>query len=243
MTTQSYRLLMHTGPNPGRIFDLLEDEIRIGRGSDNDIVISEMEISREHARLSAQADSYVIEDLGSTNGTYIDGQRLIGPHLLRSGETIGLGENVSLVFEPVHDPDATIVPPPRIAGTPETAPVEEAVEPAQMQEAAPIPTTPQYVPTGQPAEPAPRPEPVIQPVQAVPVSHAVTQQPVPPEPDQDEEELVEEQPLFSWRWVGAGFGCLMIVACILLIAALFWIDSGGEARWCEYLGFLFPACP
>lgn len=243
MTTQSYRLLMRTGPNPGRIFDLLEDEIRIGRGSDNDIVISEMEISREHARLNAQSGSYVIEDLGSTNGTYIDGQRLIGPHLLRSGEMIGLGENVSLVFEPVHDPDATIVPPARIAGTPETAPVEEAVEPAQMQEAAPIPTAPQYVPTGQPVEPAPRPEPVAQSVQAVPVSHAVTQEPSTAQTDEQEEELVEEQPLFSWRWVGAGFGCFMIVACILLIAALFWIDSGGEARWCEYLGFLFPACP
>ena len=243
MTTQSYRLLMRTGPNPGRIFDLLEDEIRIGRGSDNDIVISEMEISREHARLSVQADSYVIEDLGSTNGTYIDGQRLIGPHLLRSGETIGLGENVSLVFEPVHDPDATIVPPPRIASPPETAPVEEAVEPAQMQEAAPIPTAPQTVPTGQPAEPAPKPETVVHPVPAAPVSHVVTQESSPAQTDQQEEELFEEQPLFNWRWVGAGFGCLMIVACILLIAALFWIDSGGEARWCEYLGFLFPACP
>jgi hypothetical protein len=51
----------------------------------------------------------VIEDLGSTNGTAVNGQRLMGPYMLRPGETINLGEHVSFVFEAVQfDPDATI---------------------------------------------------------------------------------------------------------------------------------------
>ena len=242
MTTHTYRLLMSSGPNPGKIFDLLRDEVRIGRGTNNDIVIPEMEISREHARLYIQSGSYVIEDLGSTNGTYIDGQRLIGPHLLRSGETVGLGENVSLIFETIADPDATIVPPPTIPSARATTPsgnadAKPAVEQPESQQ-----TLPKYTPP-QTEEAIPYAAPPEQPVQAEPVARTAQQKPPPALPAEKPAEYEEEQPLIDWRMVGAGFGCLAIVACILLVAAAFWLDAGGEARWCEYLGFLFPACP
>lgn len=60
----------------------------IGRDLTNDIVINDAEISRRHARLISQAGGYVLEDLGSTNGTFINGQRLASPYILRPGETV-----------------------------------------------------------------------------------------------------------------------------------------------------------
>ena len=90
MAEQTYRLVVQIGPNVGKTYDLTLDEITIGRDVANQIVISDPEISRKHARLQAQPGGYVIMDAGSTNGTFVSGQRLMGPHLLRHGETIML---------------------------------------------------------------------------------------------------------------------------------------------------------
>ncbi len=109
MAPQSYMLIMRTGPNPGKSFELTKNELYIGRDINNDIVINDSEISRKHARLILQAGGYVLEDLGSTNGSFVNGQRLMGPHVLRPGEVVMLGENVSLAFEPGYDADATMV--------------------------------------------------------------------------------------------------------------------------------------
>lgn len=110
MAPQSFQLVVRTGPNPGKIYPLTKNEISLGRDIANDIVISDAEVSRHHARMVAQGGSYILEDTGSTNGTYVNGQRLMGPHMLRPGELILLGENVSLSFEPAQaDLDATMV--------------------------------------------------------------------------------------------------------------------------------------
>ena len=109
MAPQSYQFVMRTGPNPGKSFPLTNDELSIGRDISNDIVINDAEVSRHHARLYRQAGGFVLEDTGSTNGTFVNGQRLMGPHMLRPGEMILLGENISLIFEAYQfDPDATI---------------------------------------------------------------------------------------------------------------------------------------
>ncbi len=110
MAAQTYQLVMRSGPNPGQTFELSQNEITIGRDIGNTIVINDAEISRKHARLFAQSGGYVIEDTGSTNGTFVNGQRLMGPHLLRPGEVIFFGETVSLAFETQQfDPNATMV--------------------------------------------------------------------------------------------------------------------------------------
>lgn len=110
MAAQSYQLVMRSGPNPGQTFELSQNEITIGRDIGNTIVINDAEISRKHARLFAQAGGYVLEDTGSTNGTFVNGQRLMGPHLLRPGEVIFFGETVSLAYEAQQfDPNATMV--------------------------------------------------------------------------------------------------------------------------------------
>ncbi len=138
MASQAYQLIMRTGPTPGKVFELTKTEIFLGRDPHNDIVISDSEVSRKHARLVLQAGGYVLEDLGSTNGTYVNGQRLMGPHVLRPGEVIMLGENVSLAFEIGYDVGATV-----------------AAAPAPQPTYAPPP------PPAQAAAPAPRPTPQV----------------------------------------------------------------------------------
>lgn len=129
MAAQSYQLVMRKGPIPGKVFDLGNNELTIGRDISNDIVISDVEVSRKHARLLLQADGFVLEDMGSTNGTFVNGQRLIGPHVLRPGEMVMLGENVSLIFQNAYDADATVATTP--AFTPAPAPAAAYAPPRQ----------------------------------------------------------------------------------------------------------------
>jgi pSer/pThr/pTyr-binding forkhead associated (FHA) protein len=142
MAGPSFQLIMHTGPNQGKVAPLEKNELYIGRDLSNDIVINDAEISRRHARLMLQAGGYVLEDLGSTNGTSVNGQRLLGPYILRSGDVITLGEHVNIGFEPVSfDPDATLA---AVPARPVTGPVG-----AQPVNAPPV--GPQLPPSPYPA--------------------------------------------------------------------------------------------
>lgn len=113
-----YQLIMRSGPTPGAAFTLEGDQLTIGRDSANEIVINDAEVSRRHARLTFQGGKYVLEDLGSTNGTFVNGQRLAGPRVLKPGEVVSFGEQIVLVFEASNiDPGATMVSP-RAAAVP-----------------------------------------------------------------------------------------------------------------------------
>lgn len=114
-----FQLIMRQGPTPGAIFTLEGDQINIGRESSNEVSINDAEISRRHARLTFQGGKYVLEDLGSTNGTFVNGQRLAGPRVLKAGEVVSFGEQIVLVFEAiVSDPGATMVSPRAAAAIP-----------------------------------------------------------------------------------------------------------------------------
>ena len=113
-----FQLIMRTGPTPGAAYTLEGDQLMIGRDSTNEIVINDAEVSRRHARLTFQGGKYVLEDLGSTNGTFVNGQRLAGPRVLKAGEVVSFGEQIVLVFEVVSiDPGATVMSP-RAAAVP-----------------------------------------------------------------------------------------------------------------------------
>ncbi|HLA07973.1 MAG TPA: FHA domain-containing protein [Anaerolineales bacterium] len=107
-----FQLIMRSGPTPGAVFPLEGDQLMIGRDSMNEVTINDAEISRRHARLTFQGGKYVLEDLGSTNGTFVNGQRLAGPRVLKAGEVVSFGEQIVLVFEvSTFDPAATVASP------------------------------------------------------------------------------------------------------------------------------------
>lgn len=99
MATTQFQLTMRSGPTPGETYALSNDEIYLGRDLANDIPIGQPEVSRRHARFFIDEGHVYIEDLGSTNGTFINGLRISSPQQLRPGDAITVGENVVLVFE------------------------------------------------------------------------------------------------------------------------------------------------
>jgi pSer/pThr/pTyr-binding forkhead associated (FHA) protein len=135
---------MRSGPNPGTVFPLEGEQISIGRDSSNEITINDAEVSRRHARLTFQGGKFVAEDLGSTNGTYVNGQRLTGQRVLKSEEVISLGEQIELVYEAVEsDPGATMVssrkaaaPRAAVAAPPPSPPAYAGQVPASPPESA-----------------------------------------------------------------------------------------------------------
>jgi hypothetical protein len=137
--SSNYQLVMKTGPNPGQTFILDGTEFSIGRDINNDFVINDSELSRKHAKIYLSGQGFAIEDLGSTNGTFVNGQRLVGSHQLADGDSIQFGENVNCSYEvPTFDPDAT-----RVSAQPPSynAPVSQP-----PSYAAPVPTPSTAVP-------------------------------------------------------------------------------------------------
>ncbi|MGE0484776.1 MAG: FHA domain-containing protein [Gammaproteobacteria bacterium] len=73
-------------------FPLDKERISIGRKPDNDIQIDNLAVSGKHALIITILDDSFLEDLGSTNGTYVNG-KLVKKHALRNGDVIGLGKH------------------------------------------------------------------------------------------------------------------------------------------------------
>ena len=73
-----FRLVVRRGPQPNQVYELNKDVIALGRDITNDIVINDPEVSRHHCRMTRSTAGYTLEDLGSTNGTFVNGQRLTG---------------------------------------------------------------------------------------------------------------------------------------------------------------------
>ncbi|HET7047011.1 MAG TPA: FHA domain-containing protein [Solirubrobacteraceae bacterium] len=109
-----------SGPLAGQTIDV-ETEIVIGR-EDTDLTIDDVELSRRHAVVRRHASRLQVEDLGSTNGTYVDGTRIEEPTILGGGAEIQLG-TTKLVVEGV-------LPAGREGAEPET-PQSRASEPTR----------------------------------------------------------------------------------------------------------------
>ena len=139
MPSSMYKLTVRKGPQQGQAYPLVSSMITVGRDPMADIVIADPEVSRQHARLTRTAEGYEIQDLGSTNGTFVDGQRLTGdPVRLESGQAISMGTNVTLVFEAADDPMATVVSSEPELDIPDVPDVEEEQEQEQEQEQPPV---------------------------------------------------------------------------------------------------------
>src|SRR5512137_1947710 len=96
------RLLIRQQDGQATDLDLTENSYSIGRSAENDVVLEGGRVSRRHAKLQRAGDDYTIVDLGSHNGTFVNGLRLQQPAVLKPGDEIGVGPH-ALIFGPPAD--------------------------------------------------------------------------------------------------------------------------------------------
>ena len=100
MSESTYQLVLRKGPRPDHVYPLKQLNISLGRDPMSDIVVDDPEVSRHHARLTAHEDGYTLQDLGSTNGTFVSRDRLTGdPVTLKHGEIVSLGNNIAFEYQ------------------------------------------------------------------------------------------------------------------------------------------------
>lgn len=91
-------LLVSEGELVGQRWTLANDEMLIGRGTDADIVLPERQVSRYHLKIHHRDGRYVLEDLDSKNGTFLNGQQVKGTVPLQDGDEIQIALCVRLLF-------------------------------------------------------------------------------------------------------------------------------------------------
>ena len=91
-------LVVQEGQLAGKRWPLNKMEFVIGRGEDCDIVLPDRQVSRHHFRVVRDDDGYNVEDLGSKNGTYINGAPVRGSMQLQDGDEIQVALSVRLLF-------------------------------------------------------------------------------------------------------------------------------------------------
>ncbi len=96
LASKSFRLRTVEGVPPGEIYSI-EGTSRIGRSDDGEIVLLDPSVSRAHAVVQIRAGEAIVRDLGSTNGTYLNGKR-IETGTLRDGDELRFG-NTRMLFE------------------------------------------------------------------------------------------------------------------------------------------------
>ena len=87
-------VLVVDGANRGERAELSEAPILIGRGADAAIRLDDDYVSTRHARIAASGDQWFVEDLGSTNGTYIGSARITQPTTLTLGTQVRIGKTL-----------------------------------------------------------------------------------------------------------------------------------------------------
>ncbi len=212
-----FQFVMRKGPSIGKAYTLAKNELFVGRDISCDIAINDSEISRKHAHLVRVAEGYAIEDLGSTNGTFINEVRISGQAMLQPGMLVRMGDNVVLAYELAQDPQATIA----------SNPAREPLQPA-----APV-----YAPPHQPTYTPPAPHP--QPDYAAPSDYAGGYAgQIPESPPMTGSLPKPANPNRRLLLIGCG-AALFMGACIC-VSLLWYIDA--NFLWCDVFGGLIPAC-
>ena len=91
---QPHTLVVTAGSLKGTTIDLAEQQITMGRANDATLVLNDDYASSRHARLFPQDGQWIVEDLGSTNGTYLDRQKVSRPTPVPVGVPIRIGKTV-----------------------------------------------------------------------------------------------------------------------------------------------------
>ena len=91
-------LIASEGQLEGQRWTIDKEEFVVGRGSDCNIILPERQVSRHHVRITHEDNSYILHDLGSKNGTHLNGQPFTGSIKLNDGDQIQMALSVKLVF-------------------------------------------------------------------------------------------------------------------------------------------------
>ena len=94
---QALRMVCVAGADLGRTFRVGATTMLIGRGGSVDISLHAKDVSRHHARLHTSGSTFTLEDLGSSNGTFVNGEQVTGTVPVRLGDRIQIGSTI-LVF-------------------------------------------------------------------------------------------------------------------------------------------------
>jgi pSer/pThr/pTyr-binding forkhead associated (FHA) protein len=94
----SAMLLVQRGPDAGARFLLDTDVVTVGRHPDSDIFLDDISVSRRHATFSRSAEGYVVADLGSLNGTYVNRDRIDADVNLTGGDEVQIGKYRLIYF-------------------------------------------------------------------------------------------------------------------------------------------------
>jgi pSer/pThr/pTyr-binding forkhead associated (FHA) protein len=135
--------LVRSGELKGQRLPVKVPVVNIGRGEYNDVIIADPSVSTMHAKLQRRDAVWILTDLGSTNGTFVEGERLTGEVPLSPGTTIRFGD-ISALFEPL-DESVPVKPTNRTR-------LMERVEPEVPRTAEPV-----AEPAPEPSRPRPRP--------------------------------------------------------------------------------------
>ncbi len=94
----SAMLLVQHGPSAGARFLLDTDAVSVGRHPDSDIFLDDISVSRRHATFTRDGSTYVVKDLGSLNGTYVNRDRIEADFTLSGGDEVRIGKYRLIYF-------------------------------------------------------------------------------------------------------------------------------------------------
>ena len=168
--------IVRGGALKGQRFSVKTPVVNIGRADYNDVVLPDESVSTTHAKLQRREGVWILVDLDSTNGTFVDGDQIKGEAALAPGATLRFGD-VTLVFEPTDDgaevargggtrvmEQMVMSPPPRPAPPTKPNPAVPASAPAKPPAAKPAAAKPAAVAKPVPAKPVqPKPKPGAKP--------------------------------------------------------------------------------
>ncbi len=102
-THRRYSLAVIMGANAGQIYTVTKPRTVLGRGTESDVQLQDSEVSRRHAMLEIRGDEAMVIDLGSTNGTYVDGVRVQKASIF-SNQEFSLGTTTLMfIVTDMHD--------------------------------------------------------------------------------------------------------------------------------------------
>ncbi len=164
-----------------REFEMVDNEVHIGRELDNTLRLADPSISRHHAVIRRTSDGWEVQDLQSSNGVLVNGNR-VPSATLKDGDRVTLGQIQMTFSEPAASLGTVMMPagaPPNPLGTVRMDPSEMAKIQGVGSAPAPVPTAPvPAIPVPPPAPVAPPPPPAV----PAPPPVAAAMPPLPPAP-------------------------------------------------------------